>query len=97
TKMTDPSESKKEGKKLKLRSDWESVKVQVMFDVCKSKFEDPELREALLETGTRHLEEGNTHGDTCWGTVNGKGSNHLGKVLMKVREEIKQSSKRTND
>lgn len=35
------------------------------------------------------LVEGNSFGDTFWGVDarTGKGENHLGKILMKVREE----------
>lgn len=36
-----------------------------------------------------HLEEGNTHGDKVWGTVNGVGENRLGKILMRLREEFR--------
>ncbi len=34
--------------------------------------------------------EGNHWGDTCWGVDNrtGQGENHLGKILMQVREEL---------
>ena len=42
----------------------------------------------LLETNTKELIEGNNHGDTYWGIVNGKGENMLGKLLMEVRSEL---------
>jgi hypothetical protein len=48
-----------------------------------------ELAGKLLDTGGAHLEEGNTWGDTFWGTVNGAGDNYLGLCLMKVREELR--------
>ena len=51
--------------------------------------QNAELRIKLLETGNEHLEEGNTWGDRIWGTVNGVGQNRLGKILMRVREELK--------
>lgn len=41
----------------------------------------------LIETGDRHIEEGNTWGDTFWGTVDRKGSNHLGKLIMEIRAD----------
>ena len=34
------------------------------------------------------LIEGNTWGDTFWGQVDGKGENKLGKLLMKIRDEL---------
>ena len=43
----------------------------------------------MIETGDEYLEEGNTWGDRIWGTVNGKGQNNLGKILMRVREELR--------
>lgn len=38
-----------------------------------------------------HLEEGNTWGDTIWGTVDGVGENRLGKILMRVRDELNET------
>jgi len=34
------------------------------------------------------LEETNTWGDKYWGVCNGEGENQLGKLLMKIRENI---------
>lgn len=84
-----PSEAKKFGRRVVLRKDWEDIKVKVMTDVVRAKFEQNEdLRKKLLETGNAYLEEGNTWGDRTWGTVNGNGSNLLGKILMQCRDEI---------
>jgi ribA/ribD-fused uncharacterized protein len=84
-----PSEAKKKGRSIKLRKDWEDVKYEVMYHVCFEKFvQNPDLAKKLLATGNAHLEEGNTWGDKIWGTVNGKGQNHLGKILMRIREEL---------
>jgi predicted NAD-dependent protein-ADP-ribosyltransferase YbiA (DUF1768 family) len=49
------------------------------------------LGDMLLSTGDELLIEGNTWGDTYWGVdlKTGIGENKLGKILMKVREEIK--------
>lgn len=86
----DPSTAKREGRRVVLRPDWEEVKYQIMYEICLAKFtQNKELRERLLATGDEYLEEGNTWGDRIWGTVNGKGNNWLGKILMQVREEIK--------
>ena len=84
-----PSESKRLGRRVKLRDDWENVKNQYMYDICMSKFEqNSNLKDKLLKTGDVVLEEGNTWGDKVWGTVNGVGENRLGKILMKVRENL---------
>ena len=84
------SEAKKLGRRVVLRKDWEDIKVQVMKEIVTAKFEQNEdLQQKLLDTGDAYLEEGNTWGDRVWGTVNGKGANNLGKILMEVRENIR--------
>lgn len=77
------------GKRVNLRPDWESIRDDVMYQCLKSKFRDPYLRDLLLNTGDEFIEEGNSHGDRYWGTVNGEGRNVLGYLLMRVREELK--------
>ena len=85
------SEAKKLGRKVSLRADWEDIKVNVMRDVVKAKFEqNGDLKDALLATNDAYLEEGNTWGDRTWGTVNGSGANLLGQILMNVREKLKE-------
>ena len=87
----DPSSAKKAGRHVKLRPDWEEIKYDVMYEVCLAKFsQNEELKTRLLATGDEYLEEGNTWGDKIWGTVNGEGQNYLGKILMKIREELKE-------
>lgn len=86
----DPSSAKKLGRKVQLRSDWENVKDDVMYEICKAKFsQNTELKKRLLSTGNENLEEGNTWGDKIWGTVHGIGENRLGKILMRIREELR--------
>lgn len=88
--MLDPSSAKRKGRHVQLRHDWEKVKFDIMYEICKAKFsQNTKLREKLIETGDEYLEEGNIWGDRIWGTVNGKGQNNLGKILMKVREELR--------
>lgn len=87
----DPGAAKRRGRRVQLRHDWEKVKFQIMYEIVKAKFEQNEdLKIKLLETGDEYLEEGNTWGDKIWGTVKGKGQNNLGKILMRVREELRQ-------
>lgn len=88
--MMRPSQSKKLGRRVPLRPDWNKVRDDVMYKVCMCKFtQDPELRQKLIDTGDSYLEEGNQHGDKYWGTVNGNGKNRLGHILMKIREELR--------
>ena len=79
------------GRRLKLRSNWEDVKDSVMYICLKSKFQNPEMRKKLLDTGDAVLIEGNNHGDRYWGVVNGEGQNKLGRLLMQIRSDIRES------
>lgn len=84
-------EVKAYGRKLKLRPDWEQVKLQIMEDLVRQKFtKDGNLRQALIDTGNRELIEGNWWGDKFWGVdmKTNQGENHLGKLLMKIRSEL---------
>lgn len=86
--------AKRAGKKLLLRMDWNAVRLEIMEDVLRAKFtQNPELREKLLATGDLELQEGNTWHDTFWGVnaATGKGENHLGKLLMKLRQEFRDA------
>ncbi len=83
-----PVTAKRMGRKVLLRPDWEEAKDGVMLECLRLKFSDPGLREKLLETGDAELIEGNMHNDRYWGVCRGEGRNVLGKLLMKVREEI---------
>lgn len=81
------AEAKRLGKRIPLRSDWGIVRLGIMENLVRQKFADPELRMRLDLTGDVELVEGNTWGDTFWGVCNGRGENHLGKILMKIRNE----------
>lgn len=85
-----PSEAKKLGRRVTLRKDWEDVKVEIMKNIVREKFnQNPHLQEKLLDTGDEILIEGNTWNDCCWGVCNGVGKNLLGKILMDARKELK--------
>jgi ribA/ribD-fused uncharacterized protein len=87
----EPAIAKKKSHLVEIRPDWDSVKIQVMFDVVRLKFTIPQLREMLLATESHEIVEGNNHNDCFWGVdlESGKGRNFLGKILMKVRGEIR--------
>ncbi|OUL21310.1 NADAR domain-containing protein [Nostoc sp. 106C] len=74
-----------------IRADWEFVKTQVMQEAVLKKFlTHAEIRDILLSTGNEILVE-NSPKDYFWGCgANKTGQNHLGKVLMSVREEIRK-------
>lgn len=65
-------------------------RLEVMEDLVRQKFTNhPIMRKDLLDTGDAELIEGNTWGDDFWGTFRGKGENNLGKILMKIRGELR--------
>lgn len=87
-----PTKAKRKGRQVSLRSDWEEVRVGLMEEIIRAKFTENEtLKAMLLATGDAELKEGNTWNDTFWGidSKTGKGENNLGKILMKVRGELK--------
>lgn len=87
-----PNKAKAKGRSVLLREDWEEVKDQIMYEICLAKFsQNEDLKEKLLNTGDEELVEGNTWHDTYWGVYNRKGKNKLGKILMRVREELKNA------
>ena len=84
-----PGEAKKYARSLTRRVDWDDVKVGIMEDIVRCKFaQNAELRTKLLHTQDLEIIEGNTWGDTFWGVCDGVGENNLGKILMKIRDEI---------
>ena len=86
----DASDAKAMGRHVTLRRDWESVKDNIMYEIVKAKFTQNEtLKEKLLATGDSELVEGNDWNDKYWGVCNGVGKNMLGKILMRVRTELK--------
>lgn len=93
SKLVSPGKSKREGQKLELRKDWNKIKLMVMYEIVKQKFiQNKNLKDKLLLTEGEYLEEGNNHGDNFWGCCppgSTNGSNHLGIVLMNIRNEFK--------
>jgi ribA/ribD-fused uncharacterized protein len=100
-----PGNAKRAGRVLAMRPDWEQVKLNIMLELLRKKFEHPTLKGMLLATGDRYLEEGNLWHDNYWGVCrcmrcvnqrNSGGFNHesnaLGELLMQVREELRSQS-----
>lgn len=93
-----PGKAKRCGRKVNLRPDWEEVKEEIMFIALRKKFSNPILKAKLLATGNEYLEEGTTWHDNEWGVCRCErcqdilGKNKLGKLLMKLREEIRNGS-----
>lgn len=84
-----PGIAKRRGRSVTMRSDWHDIKLEVMERLLRWKFSKDRFKSLLLETDDAELIEGNHWHDYYWGMCNGKGSNHLGKLLMKIRGELK--------
>jgi len=88
-----PAKAKQFGRRLNLRLDWEQVKIPIMEYLLILKFNNIKLKNLLLSTNGYELIEGNTWHDNFWGAcscekcVNKVKHNHLGKLLMKIRDE----------
>lgn len=88
-----PGKAKCLGRTIKIRPDWEEVKVPVMRAILKAKFSNPVLAAKLIATGDLELVEGNSWGDREWGCVRDEdgdwaGKNLLGKLLMEIRSQL---------
>ena len=92
----EPGEAKRRGRECPIREDWDKVKVKIMREILRIKFSDPYLKDLLFSTENDYLVEGTLWHDNFYGICilkncskckNQKGHNHLGEILMEVREE----------
>ena len=84
-----PYKSRGMGQSIKtIRPDWLDIRIDIMEELLYIKFSHPQLKEWLQCTGQSKIVECNTWGDTFWGIYNGVGENHLGTLLMKVRDTL---------
>lgn len=96
-----PGKAKRLARKVPMRSDWDKIKISVMTYHVTAKFDNIELALKLTDTYPEELIEGNRWHDNFWGDcscpkcINVKGQNHLGKILMKIREDILESQRLT--
>lgn len=82
--------AKRLGKIAKLRADWNETKIPIMRTLLEQKFAPgTENARLLLGTNDAELVEGNWWGDTFWGECGGVGENHLGQLLMEIREKLR--------
>jgi ribA/ribD-fused uncharacterized protein len=77
----------------KIRPDWETIKDDVMRIALFAKFtQNHHCAVVLLRTGSDVLVEYSPWGDRYWGDGgDGTGENRLGKMLMEVRDYIKEN------
>lgn len=88
-----PGRAKRMGRRVMLRPDWADLRLGFMEEFVWRKFQIPDLRERLLDTGDEGLVEINTWGDTFWGVCNDVGENNLGRILMSVRAGIRHEQR----
>lgn len=82
---------------LKIRSDWEEIKQDVMYDAVYFKFmQNENILKKLLHTGNAEIIEA-TVKENYWGCgPNNDGQNNYGKILVKVRNQIRCENIRRN-
>lgn len=89
-----PNICKKESKNIKIREDWEEIKLEVMYKLLLQKFKQEPFRSKLLATNNENIQEGNFWNDIFWGVDLKQnpnvGENHLGRLIMYIRILIKQ-------
>jgi len=91
-----PGKAKRLGRKVRMRENWDKIKVEVMMRGLNAKFSNKELKAKLLNTGNKMLIEGNHWRDTYWGVdlKTGEGQNVLGNLLMNLRQIYKDNGKK---
>ncbi|WP_299489690.1 NADAR family protein [Acaryochloris sp. IP29b_bin.137] len=74
-----------------VQPDWDVIKPKVMYAAVRTKFlAHPTIQAELLATGDELIVE-NSPFDAYWGCgADGNGRNQLGKILMQVRQDIRQ-------
>ena len=79
----------------KQRSDWNQVKLSIMEELLRLKIEqNPYVKKKLLQTMDYTIVEDSPK-DAYWGWgPNRDGENHLGKLWMMLRDEIREDEKK---
>ncbi len=90
-KANNPAVAKKLGRQVKLRPDWDQVKLSLMIEILYAKFsQNADLKEILLNTnGVKIHEDCN---DPWWGGGPNYpgGRDYLGRALMSVRKILEK-------
>jgi N-glycosidase YbiA len=77
-----------------VRPDWQQVNLKIMLKALQAKFKDPTLKKLLLQTDDKMLVENAGKKDDFFGAgADGSGNNHLGRLLMQVRQELRTGKK----
>ena len=74
-----------------MQREWDEKRPSLMRRLLRSKFANPQLRQALLATGDKHLSHQAENADAYWHAPNGQGENMLGRLLMELRAQLNKS------
>lgn len=91
-----PGISKKRGRQIECRREWEVIKINVMWKGLKTKFSQHKyLNELLQSTGESDIIEETVWHDRYWGICicdkcDNRGENWLGRLLVQLRRELKE-------
>lgn len=80
-----PQDARMFGQGLTLPCNWMTHRIPAMRRVVLAKLENALVKDSLVNTGTKYLEETNDWGDQFWGVANDIGENQLGKLWMELR------------
>lgn len=95
-KCKTPAAAKRLGRRVAIKDNWDSKRVDIMRLLLRDKFCDnnSQLKELLTSTGQRKIIEGNRFHDNYWGQCkcarhrNTPGKNMLGELLMEIRNDL---------
>lgn len=85
-----PKEARDLGQKVTLVPHWDEIRDDIMEQCCMAKFlQNKDLLEQLMDTGDAELQE-DSPVDNYWGIgADGTGQNKLGRILMRIRGNLK--------
>ena len=93
-----PGEAKRFGKRVELNPDFEANKLSIMKQILDIKFRQEYFKRRLLATGNCLITESTSWHDNFFGNcicpncINIPGKNHLGKIIMEIRKELKKET-----
>ena len=84
--------AKRVGRVIEMDPLFETNKIKIMYDIQLQKYSQPKFKQLLLLTGNMKIIEGNTWHDNIWGICScdkcgSNGTNYLGRIIMKIRNE----------
>lgn len=91
--------ARQKGGRMTPRPGWEAARPEIMGAILRAQYaQNPDLRARLLATGDLRLING-TNKDRYWGMnlSTWEGENHLGRLLMALREELSKGEQKGNE